>query len=132
MLSCHQQKCYIFVNFDEYNLFDIVLLLFMFLILNLDFNHFFVILHIFFGKYTLTFLSAPIYFFNQIKEHSLKQHMCKSKIGKITYSKSQSRTMYDYSKNKPHCILNRHLVLTHKYCHGDPCLHFSTITWLAI
>ena len=56
MLSCHQQKCYIFVNFDEYNLFEI-LLLFTFLVFNLVFKHFFVIFHIFFGKYTLTCIS---------------------------------------------------------------------------
>ena len=48
-------KCYIFVNIDEYNLFDILLLLFTFLIINLVFNHFFVISQIFFGKYTVTY-----------------------------------------------------------------------------
>ena len=37
VLSCHQQKCYIFVNIDEYNLFDILLLLFTFLVFNLVF-----------------------------------------------------------------------------------------------
>ena len=57
VLSCHQQKCYIFVNFDEYNLFEILLLLFTFLVFNLVFKHFFVIFHIFFGKYTLTCIS---------------------------------------------------------------------------
>ena len=56
VLSCHQQKCYIFVNYDEYNLFDILVLLFMFLIVNLVFNHFFVIFHILFGKYRLIYL----------------------------------------------------------------------------
>ena len=50
VLSCHQLKCYIFVTIDECNLFDILLLLFTFLIFNLIFNHFFVICHIFFGK----------------------------------------------------------------------------------
>ena len=50
------QKCYIFVNFDKYNLLDILLLLLTFLIFNLVFNHFSVIFHIFFGKYTLTYL----------------------------------------------------------------------------
>ena len=54
VLSCHQHKCYIFVNIDEYNLFDILLLLFTFLIFNLVFNHFLVIFHIFFDKCTLT------------------------------------------------------------------------------
>ena len=52
MLSCHQQKCYIFVNIDEYNPFDILLLLFTFLIFNLVFSHFFVIFHIFFSANT--------------------------------------------------------------------------------
>ena len=52
VLACNQQKYYIFVNIDEYKLFDILLLLFMFLIFSLVFNHF-VIFHIFFGKYTL-------------------------------------------------------------------------------
>ena len=56
MLSCHQQQCYIFINIDKYNLSDIPLLLFMFLILILVFNHLFVIFHIFFGKYTFTYL----------------------------------------------------------------------------
>ena len=37
VLSCHQRKCYIFVNIDEYNLFDIFLLLFTLLIFNLVF-----------------------------------------------------------------------------------------------
>ena len=54
VLSCHQQK-HIFINFDEYNLIDILLLLFTFLIFNLVFNHFFVIFHIFLGKYRLTY-----------------------------------------------------------------------------
>ena len=52
MLACNQQKYYIFVNFDEYNVSDILFLLFTFLIFSLVFNHF-VIFHISFGKYTL-------------------------------------------------------------------------------
>ena len=40
VLSCHQHKCYIFVNIDEYNLFDILLLLFTFLNFNLVFQPF--------------------------------------------------------------------------------------------
>ena len=30
-----------------------------------------------------------------------KEHRCRFKIDKITYSKSSSRTTYDVSKNKP-------------------------------
>ena len=67
VLSCHEQKCYIFVNFDEYNLFEILLLLFTLLIFNLAFNHFFTIFHIFFGKYTLTYMET-ISQFNSLAE----------------------------------------------------------------
>ena len=51
-------KLLYFINFDEYNLFDILLLLFKFLIFNLVFNHFFLIFHIFFGKYILSYDSS--------------------------------------------------------------------------
>ena len=61
VLSCHQQKCQIFVNFDKSNLFDILLLLFTFLIFNLLFSHFFVIFHIFLGKSTPTYFPAGKY-----------------------------------------------------------------------
>ena len=66
VLFCEQQKCYIYANIDEYNLFDILLLLFTFLIVNLVFDHFFVIFHIFFGKYTLTYLLIYRYIRTQI------------------------------------------------------------------
>ena len=39
------------------------------------------------------------------KIHSVKERRCKLKTDKITYSKSQSRTRYYVTKNKPHCIL---------------------------
>ena len=56
VLSCHQRKCYVFVNFDNTTFFDILLVLFTLLIFNLVFNHFFVIFHIFFGKCTLSYI----------------------------------------------------------------------------
>ena len=56
VLSCQQQKCYIFVNIDENNLFEILLLRFTSLIFSLVFNHFLVIFQIFFSKYTLTYV----------------------------------------------------------------------------
>ena len=41
--------------------------------------------------------------------HPLKEHMCKFKIDKITYSKSWSRTTHDDSKNKPSLYPNKTL-----------------------
>ena len=38
---------------------------------------------------------------NIYSKHPLKEDRCKFKINKISYSKSQSRTTYDVSKNKP-------------------------------
>ena len=35
------------------------------------------------------------------EKHPLQERRCKFKIDKITYSKSQSRTTYDDSKNNP-------------------------------
>ena len=58
---------------------------------------------------TCTFLYLITYLFlfltiSCIKEHplktTLKEHRCKFKIDKIAYSKSQSRTTYDDSKNR--------------------------------
>ena len=46
VLSCHQQNGYIIVNFDDKDIFDILFLLFPFLIFNLVFNHFFVTFYI--------------------------------------------------------------------------------------
>ena len=90
MLSCHQQKCYIFVNFEEYNLFDILLLLLTFLIFNLVVNHFSVIFHIFFGKYTLlTYsdaarkLQVTYYLGKTMERHDRKNHLQKFSVKKI-------------------------------------------------
>ena len=71
-VTWHQQKCYIFASFDEYNLFDILLLLFTFLIFNLVFNHFFVIFHIFLGKYTPLYL---LIYRNDIKTYEIIRKM---------------------------------------------------------
>ena len=38
---------------------------------------------------------------NWIKQHPLRERKCKFKIDKITYSKSQCRTVYYVTKNKP-------------------------------
>ena len=41
-------------------------------------------------------------FFSLIElKHQIKEHTCKFKIDKTTYSKSWSRATYDVSKNRP-------------------------------
>ena len=40
-----------------------------------------------------------------LTEHPIKEHRCKLKIDKITYLKSQCRTTYYVTKNKPSVYL---------------------------
>ena len=48
---------------------------------------------------------ADLVIFTELKNihenPQIKEHRCKFKINKTTYSKSESRTTYDVSKNKP-------------------------------
>ena len=99
MLSCNQQKCYIFVNIDDYNLFHILLLLFTFLIFNLVFNRFFVIFHIFFGKYTLTYVTHFPHWFWKTKIW-LKIQSLKSLSGStIVLNLANNSSLYQKSKS---------------------------------
>ena len=99
MLSYNQQKCYIFVNIDEYNLFDILLLLFTFLIFNLVFNRFFVIFHVFFGKYTLTYVTHFLHWFWKTKIWLKIQSLRSLSGSKIVLNLTSNSYLYQKSES---------------------------------